>query len=150
MELKSPASLSNFKTAESDEVPVILVVEDDEDNQLLLEHTITMFGWKHLDANNAIAALNLAKSQQPDLILLDIVLPDISGLQIALMLKSHRQTKNIPLVAVTGLANEQEQERIFAVGFNDYICKPYILDDLRRAIVVNLREIPYCEIAHPG
>ena len=78
MELKSPASLSNFKTAESDEVPVILVVEDDEDNQLLLEHTITMFGWKHLDANNAIAALNLAKSQQPDLILLDIVLPDIT------------------------------------------------------------------------
>lgn len=150
MEFKSSASLSNFKAAESDEVPVILVVEDDEDNQLLLEHTITMFGWKHLDANNAIAALNLAKSQQPDLILLDIVLPDISGLQIALMLKSHRQTSNIPLVAVTGLANEQEQEQIFAVGFNDYICKPYILEDLRRAIVVNLREIPYCEIAHPG
>ena len=90
----------------------------------------------------------MAKSQQPDLILLDIVLPHISGLQIALMLKSYRTTKNIPLVAVTGLATKQEQKRIFAVGFNDYLCKPYILEDLRQAIAVNLRETPYCEIVH--
>ena len=57
MDLKSPASLSVFKAAENVTVPIILEVEGDEDNQLLLEHTITMFGWKYLDANNAIAAL---------------------------------------------------------------------------------------------
>ena len=59
------------------------------------------------------------------------------------MLTSHRETKNIPLVAVTGLAHEQEQKQIFVVSFNDYICKPYILEDLRRAIAVNFRENLY-------
>ena len=147
MDFRSLANVSDFAAVEIDKPPAILVVEDDEDNQLLLKHTLTMFGCKYLFATNAIAALNLAKSQQPDLILLDIVLPYISGLQIALMLK-YRTTKNIPLVAVTGLATKQEQKRIFAVGFNDYLCKPYILEDLRQAIAVNLRETPYCEIVH--
>lgn len=147
MDQKGFIGFSDFEAIEADKVPVILVVEDDEDNRLLMKHTLTMFGWKYLFANNAIAALSLVKKRQPDLILIDIVLPYISGLQIALMLKSDRQTRSIPLIAVTGLTREQEQKQIFAAGFNDYICKPYILDDLKRAIAINLRENPYCKIA---
>ncbi|MBE9043227.1 response regulator [Pleurocapsales cyanobacterium LEGE 10410] len=131
--------------ASSDRDIVILAVEDDEDNQLLLEHAITMFGWKYIFATDAVTAISLAKEQQPDLILLDIVLPQISGLQIAMMLKSNKRTRDIPLIAVTGLAKKPEQ-LLFAAGFDDYIYKPYNLIDLQQAIASNLNHADYCEI----
>ena len=125
MDLENRIDTSDTK----EPVPVILAVEDDEDNQLLLRHTVTMFGWKYVSAVDAIAAISLAKKQPPSLILLDIILPEISGLQIAMMLKSQPQTRNIPLIAVTGLATEAQKNLIFAVGFDDYICKPFYLED---------------------
>ena len=118
--------------------PSILVVEDNEDNQLLLEYTIAMFGWKYHLAVDAIDAIFFAKEKQPDLILLDIVMPDISGLQIACLLKNHIETKNIPLIAVTGLVKKEQRNIIFSVGFDDYISKPYALDDLHQTISFNL------------
>lgn len=120
--------------------PSILVVEDNEDNQLLLEYTIAMFGWNHYVAVDAIDAICFAKEKQPDLILLDIIMPDISGLQIACLLKNHIQTKNIPLIAVTGLVKREQQNVIFSVGFDDYISKPYALDDLHQTIILNLNK----------
>lgn len=131
---------------EQTEIPLILAVEDNEDNQLLLKHALAMFGWRCIIAADAIATLALAKERQPDLILLDIVLPEINGLQIALMLKSHQQTQKIPLIAVTGLTKKQDRETIFAAGFNDYIGKPFILEELQQAIASNLQVIPFCEI----
>lgn len=146
MDLKEPA-LPNYKLDGATNIPLILAVEDDEDNQLLLKHALTMFGWQYIFATDAIAAIALAKERKPALILLDIVLPHISGLQIAAILKSHQQTRNIPLIAVTGLTREGEQDRIFAAGFNDYLAKPLNLNHLRQAIANNLRPFPYCEIA---
>lgn len=127
-------------------IPLILAVEDNEDNQLLLEHTLNMFGWRCIIVSDAIAAIALAKKRQPDLILLDIVLPQIDGLQIALLLKSHQQTQKIPLIAVTGLTKKQDRESIFAAGFNDYVGKPFILEELQQAIATHLQPIPYCGI----
>lgn len=112
----------------------ILVVEDDEDNQLLLKYAIAMFGWQYSSATDAVSAISFAKEKQPDLILLDIVMPYISGLQIACLLKNHLKTKNIPLIAVTGLVEKEQQNIIYAVGFDDYVSKPYALDDLKNAI----------------
>lgn len=128
---------------ERTEVPLILAVEDNCDNQLLLEYALAMFGWRYSIADNAMAAIALTKERQPDLILLDIVLPQISGLHIALMLKSHQQTQNIPLIAVTGLTKDRDKELIFAAGFNDYVSKPFVLEELQQAIARNLRPIPY-------
>ena len=135
MDLRNTVSVSNIV---EDRVPLILVVEDDEDNQLLLAHALNMFGWKYMLAVDAIATISLVKKQSPSVILLDIVLPDISGLQIAMMLKSQPRTKNIPLIAVTGLTAKKDLNTIFAVGFNDYVCKPYYLEELHRAIAMQL------------
>lgn len=137
---------SSDRLEQTDKIPLILAVEDNEDNQLLLEHTLVMFGWRCIIAADAIATLTLAKERQPDLILLDIVLPEIDGLQIALMLKSHQQTQDIPLIAVTGLTKKQDRESIFAAGFDDYIGKPFMLEELQQAIASNLQAIPCCEI----
>lgn len=121
-----------------DNVPLILAVEDDPDNQLLLQHAITMFGWKYVSTDSAFDAFEISRNILPDLILLDIVMPKINGLEIAALLKSNIHTYNIPLIAVTGLARKIEQDLIFAVGFSDYICKPYFLEDLKKIITANL------------
>ena len=121
----------------------ILVVEDDEDNQLLLKHAIAMFGWQYFLAIDAVSAIAFAKEKQPDLILLDIVMPNVSGLQIACLLKKHLKTKNIPLIAVTGLVEKEQQKIIYEVGFDDYVSKPYALDDLQKAIALILNRKSY-------
>lgn len=136
MDYRRSVSSTDFKF---DAIPVILVVEDDEDNQFLLKNTIAMFGWKSIIVSDAISSIYLAKNEQPDLILLDIVLPHINGLQIATILKSHDRTRHIPLIAVTGLAREKEKNSIFAVGFDNYVCKPYMLESLHQTIVSSLK-----------
>lgn len=143
MDLKNLANLANIA---KDRVPLILVVEDDEDNQLLLAHAVTMFGWKYLLAVDAVKTISLVKKQPPSLILLDIVLPDVSGLQIAMMLKSQPATRHIPLIAVTGLTAKQDLNSIFAAGFNDYVCKPFYLEELHRAIAMQLNLIPSSQL----
>ena len=124
--------------SEVEPIPLILSVEDDLDNQLLLKYIIDIYGWRSIFAANALEAISMAKKHQPDLILLDIVLPDISGLQIAMMLKADRKTRSIPLIAVTGLSSKQEKDLIFATGFDDYVCKPYALEELQTAIASHL------------
>ena len=119
-------------------IPLILAVEDDLDNQLLLKYIIALYGWTSIFAANALETISMAKKHQPTVILLDIVLPEISGLQIAMMLKGHRETRNIPLIAVTGLSRQQEKDLIFAAGFDDYVCKPYTLEELQTAIAFHL------------
>ncbi len=130
--------LSNTEL-EVEPIPLILSVEDDLDNQLLIKYITAMYGWRSIFAANALEAISMAKKHQPDLILLDIVLPDISGLQIAMMLKTHHETRSIPLIAVTGLSRKQEKDLIFAAGFDDYVCKPYAFSELQTAIASHLR-----------
>ena len=139
MDLKD---LANVPNVSKNQAPLILVVEDDEDNQLLLAHAMTMFGWKYKLAVDGIEIMSLVKKQPPSLILLDIILPNISGLQIAIKLKSQPATKNIPLIAVTGLTAKQDLNSIFAAGFNDYVCKPFYLEQLHKAIAMQLNLTP--------
>ena len=139
MDLKD---LANVPNVSKNQAPLILVVEDDEDNQLLLAHAMTMFGWKYKLAVDGIKIMSLVKKQPPSLILLDIILPNISGLQIAIKLKSQPATKNIPLIAVTGLTAKQDLNSIFAAGFNDYVCKPFYLEQLHKAIAMQLNLTP--------
>ena len=123
-------------------IPLILFVEDDPDNRFLLQCTISLFGWKYIAAENAFDAVSIAVNKHPYLILLDIVLPGINGLQIASILQSNNLTWNIPLIAITGLTRNIEQKLIFAVGFNDYLCKPFFLEDLQTVIARNLKLNP--------
>lgn len=143
MDLKD---LANVPNVSKNQAPLILVVEDDEDNQLLLAHAMTMFGWKYKLAVDGIKIMSLVKKQPPSLILLDIILPNISGLQIAIKLKSQPATKNIPLIAVTGLTAKQDLNSIFAAGFNDYVCKPFYLEQLDKAIAMQLNLTPSSQL----
>jgi len=114
--------------------PLILVVEDNEDNLLLLNSTLTLFGWEFISTTSGQTALALAKSHMPDLILLDILLPDLNGLEVITQLKQDYRTKAIPVIAVTALAKIEDRNRILLAGFQDYISKPYMLDHIEASI----------------
>ncbi|MEL6442537.1 MAG: response regulator [Cyanobacteria bacterium J06621_8] len=145
MDYRKSVIKNDFKDA----VPLILAVEDDEDNQLLLKSAIAMFGWNSIVVGDGSNITYLVKNEQPDLILLDVILPRFSGLQIARVLKSNYQTRHIPLIAVTAMSREKEQQLIFAAGFDKYIRKPYWLENLYQEIVSSLNLIAVCGLPIP-
>ncbi|MDJ0634373.1 MAG: response regulator [Xenococcaceae cyanobacterium MO_188.B29] len=114
--------------------PTILVVEDDEDNQVYLAYALDMLHYHCLLARDGMTGLDLAKNYLPDLILLDIKMPDFSGFELIKMLKHNLLTCDIPIIAVTALVREQEIKLIFDTGFDGYLAKPYFLEDLEKII----------------
>lgn len=123
--------------------PIVLAVDDNLDNLVLLEFQLaTVTDCAVVTATTGEAALHLAEHSQPDLILLDILLPDISGLEVAQRLKQSSSTANIPIVALTALARTEDRDRILDSGCTDCLTKPYDLDDLQ--ILVNRHLVPAC------
>lgn len=110
--------------------PLILVVDDDEDNLLLLTEVLKPLNCSIITATYGQQALELAQAQQPVLILLDVMLPDLSGMEVVYQLKQKLQTKNIPVVAVTALARPEDRDRLILAGCDNYISKPYMIDEL--------------------
>jgi CheY-like chemotaxis protein len=114
--------------------PLILVVEDHEDSLLLMSYALELVGCGCICQKDSSSTLLVAREYQPDLILLDILLPGLSGLDVARSLKEEPLTCEIPVVAVTALTGEKEQESILKAGFVDYISKPYMLEDLEAIV----------------
>lgn len=119
--------------------PVVLAVDDDEDNLLLLAYVLEPLNCSIITAIDGHSAFEKARTEQPNLILLDIMLPDLDGLQIVRQLREDPQTRTIPVIAVTALARAEDRDRILTAGCNDYISKPYLLEDLEAVVRRNLR-----------
>jgi two-component system cell cycle response regulator DivK len=102
----------------------ILIVEDNEKNMKLLRDVLGHRGYHTLEAVTGEDGVNLARTQLPDLILMDIQLPGISGIEAFEQLAANPQTQDIPVVAVTASAMQQERLKIEAVGFAGYQPKP--------------------------
>jgi len=120
---------------DSAKAPLILAVDDDEDNLLLIAYTLEPLNCSVITAIDGETAIEAARTQQPDLILLDIMLSPVDGLQIVAQLKQNVETKRIPVIAVTALAREEDKERILQAGCDDYISKPYMLEDIEALIL---------------
>ncbi len=105
----------------------VLIVEDDELNMKLFCDLIRVRGHVVLKAINGEQALRLAREQRPDLILMDMQLPDVSGLRVTRMIKNDENLKSIPVIAITSYVTKQDQETIRHGGCEDYISKPISL-----------------------
>ena len=114
--------------------PLILAVDDDEDNLLLMAQILTLGDYAFVTAKDGQTALMIAIEQQPDLILLDVMLPDLDGLEVLQSLRSNDTTLKIPVVAVTAMARNEDRDRLLAAGCSDYISKPYMVDELEAII----------------
>jgi two-component system, cell cycle response regulator DivK len=102
----------------------ILIVEDNADNMSLAVFLIQSAGHTVLSATDAEAGLALARNEHPDLIVMDIQLPGMDGLEAISLLKRDDATRAIPVIAVTALAMKGDAERIRAAGCDAYIAKP--------------------------
>lgn len=114
--------------------PLILVIEDDPDNLLLLYHFLTLNQFDVLLASDALTGLTLATAHSPDLVLLDIQMPKMSGYDLIRRMGKNLELKHIPIIAVTGMAQDKDKQRILQWGCADYICKPYLLEYLLEVI----------------
>ena len=103
----------------------ILIVEDDADLLSLLRLTLKQQGHSIATASNGIEALKKARSLLPDLMLLDLVLPELDGFAVCETLRKHRATANIKVVMLTGLSSEFTRYAGFEAGANDYVTKPF-------------------------
>jgi two-component system cell cycle response regulator DivK len=102
----------------------ILVVEDNAANMALAVFLLQSAGHTVLSATNAEAGLTMARDEHPDLILMDIQLPGMDGLEATAQLKRGAATRAIPVIALTALAMKGDEERIRAAGCDGYIAKP--------------------------
>jgi DNA-binding response OmpR family regulator len=113
----------------------ILTVDDDPVTLKLLEQHLVGAGYQVLQAKDGATAIATAREQSPDLILLDITMPGMDGGQIAQELKKNLQTKNVPIIFLTGiLSREEEIEKGGVIGGNVFIAKPYDPSELLAAI----------------
>jgi two-component system cell cycle response regulator DivK len=105
-------------------VATVLIVEDNAANMKLAVFLLESVGHTVLRATNAEAGLRLARAEQPNLILMDIQLPGMDGLEATGRLKGDAATRAIPVIALTALAMKGDEERIRAAGCDGYIAKP--------------------------
>jgi len=117
----------------------VLVIEDDEPTRVLLARALQQEGHTAILASTGRAGLQLVRSAHPDLVLLDVMLPDISGLNIAESLVLDTKTANLPIVLLSALANESDRVRGLELGVDDYITKPFSLRELMLRIGIALR-----------
>jgi two-component system, cell cycle response regulator DivK len=118
---------------------LILIVEDNDKNLKLTRDLLQHDGFRTLEAETATAAIALAEQYVPDLILMDIQLPDMDGVTALGRLRGLGATTSIPVVALTAFAMAADRERLLAAGFDGYLAKPIDIRDFSDRV----RE--YCE-----
>jgi two-component system, cell cycle response regulator DivK len=108
----------------------ILVVEDNPKNMKLVRDVLQATGYRILEATTGGRAVELASEHRPDLVLMDIQLPDIDGVEALGRLRADERTAAIPVLALTAQAMEGDRERFLAAGFDGYVSKPVNIAEL--------------------
>ncbi|HEY8163681.1 MAG: response regulator [Methylocystis sp.] len=103
---------------------IILIVEDNELNMKLFNDLLEAYGHATLRTKSGVEAISLARAHRPDLILMDIQLPEVSGLEVTRWLKDDEELKEIPVVAITAFAMKGDEEKIRQGGCEAYLSKP--------------------------
>src|SRR5580765_1411317 len=116
----------------------ILIVEDNVANMTLAVFLLQSAGHTVLSATTAEAGLTLARDEQPHLILMDIQLPGMDGLEATALLKRDEATRAIPVIALTALAMKGDEERIRAAGCDGYVAKPMRYQEFLTTITAQL------------
>jgi two-component system cell cycle response regulator DivK len=122
--------------------PRILVVEDNQDNREMVVKALNFHGYQVIEAVDGEEAIEKAKAEGPDLILLDIYLPKMDGYEATRRLKGDRDLRNIPVIALTAHAMKGNREEALAAGCDGYIPKPIDVRELPKQIEYYLKPNP--------
>lgn len=103
----------------------ILVIEDQEDNRKIVRDLVTASGYELVEAATGEEGLELAESERPDLILMDIQLPGLDGYEVTRRIKANPGLRHIPIIVVTSYALSGDDKKAFAAGCDGYVTKPF-------------------------
>ena len=112
----------------------ILIVEDEPRNLKLFRDLLQRIGYETIEATDGEQGVELARARNPDLILMDIMMPKMDGIEATRILKADTATKNIPIIALTSYAMKGDRERTLEAGCDGYIAKPVDIQELLKAI----------------
>lgn len=113
-----------------DRHPLILVVDDDDDCRLLMRTLLEMSDYRVVEASNGLDAVEIAKVQRPDLILMDLTLPFLNGLSATIRIREHTELGEMPIVALSGHSTSDFFSFALSAGCNEYLVKPINFDRL--------------------
>ncbi len=113
---------------------LILIVEDEPRNLTLLRDLLQVSGYKTIEATDGEQGVKLARAKKPDLILMDIMMPKMDGLEATRILKADATTSNIPILALTSYAMKGDKERILEAGCDGYLAKPIDIKELLKIV----------------
>jgi two-component system, cell cycle response regulator DivK len=116
----------------------VLVIEDNVSNMTLSTFLLESAGHTVLSATSAEAGLTIARAEHPELVLMDVQLPGMDGLEATALLKADASTRDIPVIALTALAMKGDEERIRAAGCDGYIAKPLSYREFLEAVAARL------------
>jgi CheY-like chemotaxis protein len=117
----------------------VLVVDDDNELRELLSTELELEGHKVVTANNGLEGVDKARTLKPDLILMDIMMPEMDGIEATMILKEDEYTKYIPIIMVTSIDKKDDMAKGFEAGATDYVTKPFFLPELKARINATLR-----------
>ena len=120
----------------------VLVIEDNEQNIYMITYLLEHAGLEVVQARDGAAGVTLAREQRPDLIILDIQLPELDGYEVAARLRAEESLAGVPIVAVTSFAMAGDRERILAAGCTGYLEKPIDPDTFVQSITCHLTTEP--------
>jgi len=113
---------------------VILIVDDDPKNRKLARDLLMVSGYTTIEATDGEQGVELAKVRKPDLILMDIMMPKMDGLEATRILKADATTRNIPILALSSQAMKGDKDRILEAGCNGYLAKPIDIQELLKEV----------------
>lgn len=128
----------------------ILVVDDEEGILELLDENLTDDGFDVISANNGASALAQIYREKPDIVLLDLNIPEVNGYEVLRELRDAATTKNLPVILLTGLSPTVGEQAAVELGANHYVTKPCKLSSLRAVIRVAMREVGNSAWAKPS
>ena len=118
----------------------ILIIDDNDLNRRLFNDVLALHGYETVVSARGADAVLLARDTNPDLIMMDMRMPDADGLDATQQIRADQRTADIPVIAVTACAMRGDEQRIRAAGCNDYLAKPVSLDGLLDCVQRNVRE----------
>ena len=113
---------------------LILIIDDEPKNIILLRDLLQVIGYSTNEATNGKQGVELAKTSKPDLILIDIQMPEMDGLEATRILKTDATTRDIPVLALTSYAMKGDKERILEAGCDGYLAKPLDIKELLKTV----------------
>jgi DNA-binding response OmpR family regulator len=116
------------------EAPLVLVADDEDDIRALVSFRLKRAGYEVITAADGEEALLLATTRLPDLVVLDMMMPKATGLEVTRSMRAHEATKDIPVILLTARAQEGDVVRGFEAGADDYVKKPFSPQDLQARV----------------